>query len=456
MEDTKFDIPKINGYVKIEKFDENGNCVFKEESDNHIKSWVYSYLKNKMASAVASWNPRQAYEYSWDGFNTNSLFRYVYLLNSTDTGNSGIAPSGTSEPCFPLPTGDYIGYLDRYNQTLGSNYKLGLLKYDSSYCTPNSAVFVYEWSPGFGTGTFDTVIHASDSSTTINDGGRNDIGFYTKAVSVGSDSSNAIWKDSRPSTFCLYKNESNQLIMCHTPTLNGLNLEYTERNIATGVSTIITVDNWNNAFSGSIPNRMCIYFNSSTKAKTILFSIFDPSSPQNRVCYFNGTTWATITTVSCSNYGGVSIDANYVYFKEYNNTTLARYSHAGTNRQTIVIGNSYCLFIGSKVYDANYMKYWDLSSATWSGETIASSNHKYSYPDIGINGTQVFDGSFYTFLTFNAYVTGEACGGQSNSYALVRIPIEEYKQVETAHYKGTPINKGESETLRITYTFNIS
>lgn len=443
----------IDGSIKIEKFNENDDRVFVEEGKNVVKQWVYDLLKQKMASCVTAWNPAQPRLECWDSFDTNDLFRYVYLLDSSTTGMTGVTPGLNTEPCFPLKSGNYTGYLDRYNQTVGSDTKIGIIKYNESYCTPTSAVFVYEWAPSKGNGSFDTIVHASAPSALINSTSDQEYKAVRHAVTIPNGPNNAVWKDNRPTVFCMYKNVSNQLIMCHTPVLSGVDLQYTETNLAIGSSSAITIDTWNNAYNGVLPNSMAIKYDAISGDKVVLFSKTDASI---KICTYSGGVWGSVKTIALRTDYGYNIDGDYIYVKQYNNTILSRYSLSGTPAGTVIVSNMHCFVYENKAYNSQTSEYYDLSSALWTGDTMTLLYNKFGTPDIAANGNKILDGEYYVFDLFSAYVTGENNGNQSGTYALVKYPLNQYRRLESAHYKGSLINKDTTETLKITYTFNFA
>lgn len=430
---------KIDGQVLIEKFDKDGNKIFESKGKNVIKQWVYDYLKNRMKSCAASWISNASTSTSSNSNELYAPFRVVYLLDSTTCGVDGITPSASSEPVFPILTGSHTGYIERSNQTIAGDSKIGIINFQESYATNDTAVFVYQWPTSQGDGEFDTIVHC------------NTLTPNSTSKAVYSDGENVLmngktWNPTvKPTVYCFYTDGA--LIILHTPVLSGNYLLITSLNMTSGTETTLTIDSWDGS---DAPTNMVCYFDGSVlKIVTSLGATCNLST-------LTGGTWAT-AAIAKDGRAGLSMDDTYVYLKNYQSENLDRYNHTtGSEAGNCITANEYMFYHSGKMYASDYDSYFDVSASTWNGDTITKNRHKYGFPNISGSTGYFYNGYIYTFNPTSNWQTGYT-GSQTTIYPFTNFSISDYRNVESAHYKNlTVINKATSETLKITYTFNFS
>lgn len=452
----------VSGEVLIQKFDANGNKIFEQGGKNAIKSLVGYHAKRAWRSAFSAYCPNPSYESSIDSYDSRDFARYMYLVNSPDAYNADfpepVIIGADTCPVFPLMdrAKSYIGYVNRYNQSIGSNTQVGIINYSESYCTPEKAVFVYDFTSANAVGTFDTIVHTNSCDI-------NNPDYQNYYKQDGVTVANRNWTPA--GVYCFYieeiDNKEYQFVI-HNPRQGSVGYE-TELwldsvNMETGIITKIVLPNASNT-NGIVCNwngsRMVIVLR-RTGTSVLVYESNNPTGTYTKILTDTGGNDG-----SFGGYYGLAIDETYLYLQN-SNQYMYRWNHTTPSVLTtnnVKLGDFYTFIVGNKIYKSNTAEYFEMP-IEWTGQTLTPKIHKYGYPDIGFAGGSVFGEYFYWNSSFKTYVTNEGYDGPYSfvdKYAFCRCKITDYRQVESVHYKhSVPITKGANETMKITYTFNFS
>lgn len=454
------DTVPVSGEVLIQKFDINGNKTFEEGGKNAIKSLVGFHAKRAWRSAFSAWCPNQPRELAWDSYDPKNMCRWMYLVLESDAYDSVFpAPSVINEdssPVFPMMNRakSYIGYVQRHNQTIGSDTKVGVINYQESYCTKDKAVFVYDFSTANAVGSFDTIVHAdtdSPNDLTIQERHRYETVLVNGRVfsPIGA--------------YCFYDDGFAGDIpkyIVHNPRAGGVGYEtqlhLTRTEISTGANTTIVLPNKYEDVNGITcyrDNNKTLFFVKNTNG----LSLFLDQGNTGTFVLVNTPAWNSWVW---GNYG-ISVDANYVYIGNTSDSIWRRWNHTTPSVQTlntIDVGGSYNLAkIGNKYYDSNNSCYYDIPGE-WNGQTLIRKTHKYGYPNFAEAYGETYGEYVYINATHYGWQTSPSSDyNQASWTCLARCKLTAYKQCESVHYKhGSIISKSNSETMKITYTFNFS
>ena len=447
-ENVEVDNCPIKGEVLIQKFDKDGKLIYEESGNNIIKQFVTDYIKTKWRASIAAWCPNLSTQSAWDDFNYYDLLRYVYLVDSE------IVPTLEGEPVFPVSGYATLvtGELNRQNRTIGgSDSKVGIIQYETSYNTSNKSVFVYEWGLDKGDGVFNTIVHANLPSSTIQTNIDNcsveEIQCMNPAIgeatSFDYDGIFSIYEYN--GVMHMVRNLSIDLTSGTYP------LSYDDLNMSTGIVTTRVLENFGNRFNGNQPDLVNAFIDVDGKI-TLIVRWSGSEAFLFRDLGLGDNSWQ-IVALGISMNSCIS-EGNYVYIKTGSNTRFYRFLKTTTTPATeyVTIANEACYYLNGVVYSRQSRSAWDASSSSWNGDGATLISHKYGFK----NFVTQYGEFAYGRQSIKQWITGDAYS-PSGEYRIVRCKINQYRKVETAHYKMQQyVTKSAAETLKITYTFNFT
>lgn len=438
---TKLEQPIVSGSVKIELIKDN-KVTKTIEQKNAITTNTQEWGR-RMYKAMFSWyNELNPTTHSY--FDYRKMMRYVHLVNITYT--EGDPRLDGTEPIFPCETSS-IGYLDRANETNTTSVKLGLINKEESYATEDKAVFVYDWQPSKGIGTFNTIVHSADSDPN----GAVIDSLWTKPVLVGGRS---LLLDTDLSTyyhgFCI---ENDNLYLSKEGSSSERRTGVRKISLVTGVETAIEFP------SSVILNIDPVYVFIKTIGVITYYYLSDGGRNRWNVVIDNNGSWSYHNTTID---GSISTDGTYIYVFNLNYPSGSRW---GTRRysmdlQTLNGGMNFTrglIYSDGKFYDdgSNTRTVLTASAMPWDNTDAEQELHKFgksgfSYPCI--DGDKFYGSKYITWSHNNPSYNIDKYVLYKRNHTAGVFP---YNGREGAIFKlDTPVTKSDVESMRITYTFN--
>lgn len=418
----KINTSGVTGHVLIEQFDLKGNLIDRHEKYNAITATADIFGQAAYKAMFAYHNPLNPVLARSD---FRDYMRYLYLVNVDYSGDNGAALESGAEPIFPTES-SIVGYVDKANQTNSSDVTLGLVNMESSYCTDTKVVWVYEFQSNKAIGEFNTIVHSRSSKSYIN----NPVREVSQTVLVVGK---PIKVDS--SCYCVFENKLY---------ITKDKVSVVETDLTTGTETTIT---FGNNVSLSVNPQQIKVFKTANKTLFVYYG-----SSKIMVVTLENANWSYKEYSHYSNKAIVAATNDYIYY--YSNYKLYRSSHDLTVKEYITVpDNTYKSFYDGYAYSYNKSKRVKLPEGDWSGQTVTAENHKLGRLDDAYAG--IFENDFYFKRNVKWRKSGSTSeiGGYGNY--LFKIAGNSFAQHEFAIYKHPAvINKTESKTLKITYTFD--
>lgn len=435
----------IKGYAKIEII-KDGKVIRTYKKDNAIslggKREIQAYFQGMFGRYTET--PNLPYYKS----HTPLDMKYVKLLNVDYSAPNGDGLKNGTIPIYPIdehqPIKESIAYVDRNTQTMGGSIQQGLINTHNSYVDKDKAVFVYDWSETHGVGTFNTILHHhGDESSTVKDNHSMPVMIKDKVKIFG---------------------DTERRICCDGVSLYRLNstTSISEWDLATGTYKLISFPEGIKFQNYSAGYSLLVW---KKDGYTYFYHGYDLSGVKR-----NDTTGEFTELAHVGNYyPALSTDGDKIYGGRSN--TLYEFDFDLTLNRRQDVGLNNCVVYKGNVYDKGcyYMKLSDIVWGDSSDDNIAL--HKiHKHGNIAISsGSQMppRNWDYYAHFAnpsgwyFGKYISWYKSTETKGGTVLCRKSEESdgslsYNTHEQAVWSGAMITKSNTESMRITYTFNFS
>jgi len=465
----------ISTDILIEHFDSNGNLKYREEGHNIIYDHIAPRFQFEYQGVINRYMPNTVLATSRQHDANWLWFQCVHLL---DIGNLELSQTGRDPMCITTEAASpsTTGYINRDNQTIGDDPKIGIVNRDESYACDTHSKFVYEFGSSKAIGVFNAVMHSAYNSLPMAyDNGYNGA-FSEETCYYYGDPSRPIGNADLNFQLKPYANGWNQTYRYGNIVLEGdggLSFDLYpfgtlfESNIPQLVSHIVVPsETW---AGRTAPTRLMArhvgtvthyYFwrYEDYDNKWIVRCSFDSSTSEWTKAVFNWTSGRN------GRLSDIDDDAFYLS-NEYGTRALIRIKHSENSTGYILhSSNSYSpRYFNGKIYGIlDSGKYAFPSELTWDGSNPNCTHDAGMYQDVAnpiawttsASGSSCGEWYYYASSARNDITNNSTQYSTSSSY-LARRRFDGIRRFSSSAYKLlAPVDKGAGEVLKITYTFN--